>query len=110
MAKRRLFRKSKNENTSPYQESCVTDTQSPGETKQYTEQGSPQDYHETLYSIEAPIKSEKKQFNQTRWENSETIEQHVDDIRIQNKTGHHQGCSEVEATVDRILSKKKKQG
>lgn len=74
-----------------------------------TKQTTQTEYHETLYSQERTSKKEKNQWSQQRWENAETIEKHVDQLK--QTTASSSACSsgyDMNQKIDLILAKKKK--
>ena len=83
------------------------------EKRQEINQSNPCVYHETLYSDENKSKKEKNMWPQQRWENSETIEHHVDHLDKNERTTTDSSAecscgSEVNKKIDWILLKKKK--
>ena len=122
MAKWSLSRKSRKENQKNFvrEENNIIESDVLGGKIRDCETPTGAVYHETLYSEDSVEKKEKRVqkgegglWKHQRWENADTIEQNVDDLRNKRETmtDRKDQCSpnaDLDSRVDRLLSKKKK--
>lgn len=109
MVKWKLFSRSKSKDQeSAYAESTQLESEETmqPETEQEPEKQTLAEYNETLYSQGTGPKKIKEAPSQATWRDIDAIEENVDNLRRKTKT--KMPLSEIDKTVDRILSKKRK--